>query len=165
MTVLRNAVAIAAMICGAVTAALASETAERLTSKEILAYPSIEAGPGTSGVSGMRTILLLGDPSKPGIYTIQIMVPPHTLIQAHRHRDDRAATVVSGMWYIGYGPRRKDSLLKALPPGSFYTEPAGAAHFAGTKDQPAIVRITGFGPSDTTYVDASEDPANVSASH
>jgi hypothetical protein len=41
--------------------------------------------------------------------------------------------------------------------GSFYTEPAGAPHFAGTEDQPAVVDITGFGPSDTIYVDTKEN--------
>jgi hypothetical protein len=67
---------------------------------------------------------------------------------------------VSGLWYIGYGVEREAGALKALPPGSFYTEPAGAPHFAGTQDQPAVVDITGFGPSDTVYVDATESPAD-----
>jgi len=136
----------------AVNAALAAEIAERLTPAEVKATTSIEAGPGTSGVAGMRTHVLLGDPAKPGIYTIEIEVPPHTTIQAHHHRDDRAATVASGLWYIGYGPKRDETLLKELPAGSFYTEPGGMGHFAGTKEQSAVVRISGFGPSDTVYV-------------
>jgi hypothetical protein len=37
-----------------------------------------------------------------------------------------------------------------LEPGSFYTEPADAPHFALTQDEPATVYITGFGPTDTT---------------
>jgi quercetin dioxygenase-like cupin family protein len=149
---------VVALLGGAMTVALASETAKRLTPEEITALPSIEAGAGTSGVAGMRTTVLAGDPSKPGLYTIQISVPPHTTIQAHHHRDDRIATVISGLWYIGYGEKRADSLLKEMPAGSFYTEPGGTAHFAGTKDQPAVVRITGFGPSDTVYVDAANAP-------
>jgi hypothetical protein len=41
---------------------------------------------------------------------------------------------------------------KALPAGSFYTEPSGDAHFARTKTDPVIVYITGSGPTDTVFV-------------
>jgi hypothetical protein len=87
------------------------------------------------------------------------------VIKPHRHRDDRVATVVSGVWYIGYGAKRDEAELKALPPGSFYTEPASAAHFAGTQDRQAVVDITGYGPSDTVYLDVSEDPAGATSQH
>ena len=57
---------------------------------------------------------------------------------------------------IGY--RFDESKLKALPPGSYYTEPPGQNHFAETGDEPVVVQITGFGPSSTDYVDHSNDP-------
>jgi len=60
---------------------------------------------------------------------------------------------------IRYGTKREASALKELSSGSFYTEPAGASHFAGTGDLPAVVHITGYGPSDTIYADAANDPA------
>jgi hypothetical protein len=41
---------------------------------------------------------------------------------------------------------------------SFYTEPGGEAHFALTKAQPVVVYITGFGPTDTVYLNAANDP-------
>jgi uncharacterized RmlC-like cupin family protein len=56
--------------------------------------------------------------------------PAHTRIAAHSHRDDRIATVISGTWHIGYGDRFDEAKLKALPPGSFYTEPPSQNHFA-----------------------------------
>src|SRR5258708_39436036 len=74
------------------------------------------------------------------------------------HRDDRVATVISGTWHIGYGDSFDESKLKALPPGSFYTEPPGRPHFARTGDEPVVVQITGFGPSSTDYVDPAQDP-------
>ena len=129
----------------------------RLRPDEIAALPSLEAGTGTSGVAGIRTTVLSGDPNQAGLYTIRLTIPAHTIIKPHHHRDDRVATVVSGLWYIGYGAKRDAAALKALPPGSFYTEPAGAPHFAGTEDQPAVVDITGLGPSDTIYVDIKEN--------
>ena len=103
-------------------------------------------GAGTSGVAGIETTVLSGDPTAAGPYTIALRVPAHTGIAAHTHRDDRAAVVVSGMWFFGYGSRADDAKLKALGPGSFYTEPADAPHFAMTRDKAATVYITGFGP-------------------
>jgi hypothetical protein len=47
--------------------------------------------------------------------------------------------------------------FKALPPGSFYTEPSGRNNFAETDDEPVVVQITGLGPSSTQYVDSVQD--------
>src|SRR5258707_13657646 len=58
---------------------------------------------GSSGLAGVHTKVLFGDPSKAGFYSILLFVPAHTTIQAHAHRDDRMATVVTGSWYFGYG--------------------------------------------------------------
>jgi len=134
------------------------EEQRRLTPAEIGALSKGGAGTGTSGVAGIQTIVLSGDPKTAGPYTIEILVPAHTRIAAHRHRDDRAAVVVSGLWYFGYGEQADETKVKALGPGSFYTEPADTAHYALTKDDPAAVIITGFGPSDTRYIDAIGAP-------
>ena len=48
-------------------------------------------------------VVLKGDPNQAGVYAILLRVPPHTPIPAHSHRDDRVATVISGMWRFGYG--------------------------------------------------------------
>jgi hypothetical protein len=58
---------------------------------------------GTSGVSGIQTVVLKGDPTKPGLYALLLRVGPNTKIDAHAHPDDRVGTVVSGTWYFGYG--------------------------------------------------------------
>jgi pimeloyl-ACP methyl ester carboxylesterase len=121
-------------------------------------FPEGAAGTGTSGVAGIRTVVLKGDPDHAGLYTIMLRIPANTRIAAHDHVDDRVATVVSGTWYIGYGDRFNSADLKALPPGSFYTEPSNRTHFAETRDEPVIVQITGVGPSSTRYVDAASDP-------
>jgi pimeloyl-ACP methyl ester carboxylesterase/quercetin dioxygenase-like cupin family protein len=117
-------------------------------------------GTGSSGVADIRTVVLKGDPDQPGVYTIMLRVPAHTRIAAHSHRDDRVATVISGTWRIGYGDHFDESKLKALPPGSFYTEPPGETHFAETGDEAVEVQITGYGPSSTDYVDRTNDPRN-----
>jgi len=124
---------------------------QRLTPTEISALARIEAGTGTSGVSGIETRVLKGDPRRKGLYTIQLKVPVNTRIEAHKHPDDRIATVISGTWYFGYGARFDEKRLKALPPGSFYTEPPDEAHFARTGAEPVVVQISGFGPTGTRY--------------
>ena len=92
-----------------------------------------------------------------------LRIPAHTRIAAHDHSDDRVATVVSGTWYIGYGDSFNGAVLKALPAGSFYTEPSNRSHFAETRGEPVIVQITGVGPSSTRYIDPAADPRRSTA--
>jgi mannose-6-phosphate isomerase-like protein (cupin superfamily) len=125
--------------------------ARRMTASEIAQHPALGAIAGTSGLSGIRTVVLAGDPTRPGMYTIELLVPAHTHIAAHEHRDDRTAVVVSGTWHFGYGRTADDTGSKSLGPGSFYTEPANMAHFARTEGEPVAVIITGNGPTDTRY--------------
>jgi uncharacterized RmlC-like cupin family protein len=129
----------------------------RLTPSEIANLAQLGPGAGTSGVAGIRTTVLEGDPTKAGLYTIRLSVPANTRIEAHSHKDDRSATVVSGTWALGYGDRHDAKALKSLPPGSFYTEPPGVMHFAQTAAEPVILHITGYGPTDTIY--AQKPPA------
>jgi pimeloyl-ACP methyl ester carboxylesterase/quercetin dioxygenase-like cupin family protein len=123
----------------------------RLTPAELLARAAGEAGAGTSGVSGIRTRILNGDPTRGGLYTIQLTVPANVRIEAHDHPDERSATVISGTWYFGYGAQFDDRALKALPAGSFYTEPRNQPHFARTGNAPVVLQISGIGPTGTTY--------------
>jgi pimeloyl-ACP methyl ester carboxylesterase/quercetin dioxygenase-like cupin family protein len=123
----------------------------RLTASEIESLPPTGSSTGTSGVSGIRTRVLTGNPGQSGPYTIQLSVPANTRIEAHDHPDDRLVSVISGTWHFGYGTSFDEQELKELPPGSFYTEPPNKPHFARTGGLPAVIQITGFGPSGTRY--------------
>ena len=124
----------------------------RLTLAQVkAAHSRLPSAVGSSGNSRVKEVVIHGDPSKPGLYTVLLEVGPNAHIAAHFHPDDRMATVVSGVWYFGYGPKFDQAKLKRLPPGSIYTEPAHADHFAMTHG-PVIVEITGYGPSGVTYV-------------
>jgi pimeloyl-ACP methyl ester carboxylesterase/quercetin dioxygenase-like cupin family protein len=137
-----------------------NESRQILSTGEIASLASSGAGAGTAGLDGIKTTVLLGDPNKQGVYAISLRVPAHTVIMAHTHRDDRTATVVSGMWYFGYGKHHNAAALQSLAPGSFYTEPAGEPHFAETRDEPTTLYITGYGPTDTNYVEKTAPSAN-----
>jgi pimeloyl-ACP methyl ester carboxylesterase/quercetin dioxygenase-like cupin family protein len=140
------------------SAGAASFAPRTLAASEVDALARGGAGPGTSGITGIQTTVLAGDPAVAGPYAIELRVPPRTRIAAHSHRDDRFARVVAGEWHFGYGNQANDAHSATLPAGSFYTEPAGIDHFAFTTDSPAVVYITGVGPTDTRYVQAKNDP-------
>jgi quercetin dioxygenase-like cupin family protein len=149
----------AILIALALTVPLSAQQDRRATIRlEDVPWPSARAGgAGTSGATGIETVVLKGDPAQAGLYTLMLRVGPNVRIQPHSHGDDRVATVVKGTWYFAYGAAFNESALQALGPGSFYTEPPNTPHFAMTKDE-VVLQITGTGPSSTTYVDPSKAP-------
>lgn len=150
---------IAAVFLVQASAASAQSLPEmRMTPAEIRASTLDTSQIGSSGVPGVHTKIMFGDPSKAGFYTILLFVPAHTTIQAHSHRDDRVATVISGEWHFGYGNHFDAKSLKTLPPGSVYSEPGGDNHFAQTDTDAVIVQISGYGPTDTRYFESANDP-------
>ena len=151
--------ALASSILIGISAATAQSLPQmRLTPAEIKASTLDNNQVGSSGLAGVHTKVLFGDPSKAGFYTILLFVPAHVTIQAHTHRDNRMAAVVSGEWHFGYGDHFDAKSLKTLPPGSVYSEPGGVEHFARTGETAVVVEISGYGPTDTVYFDPANDP-------
>jgi quercetin dioxygenase-like cupin family protein len=133
---------------------------QRLTPAEFPWSKSVSNQAGSAMRPGLETVIVAGDGKKNSLYSLAFRVPPNTAIPPHSHPDDRSCFVLSGLWYFGYGSVRKEAELKALPPGSNYTEPAGAIHFAGTREQEALVECTAVGPTGTTFVNPADDPRN-----
>jgi len=109
-------------------------------------------------VPGLGVAKMIGKGTEAGPYVYRVRFPKGRIVQAHSHPDDRTYTVLEGTWYIGWGEKYEESNLIALPPGSFYTEPAGVAHFVATLDGEAIVQVTGTGPTKVDYVDPAHAP-------
>ncbi|HWY19629.1 MAG TPA: cupin domain-containing protein [Candidatus Acidoferrum sp.] len=149
---------VALFLVGASAAIAQSLPEMRMTPAEIRVSSLDNNQIGSSGLPGVHTKVVFGDPSKAGFYTILLFVPAHTTIQAHSHRDDRMATVLSGEWHFGYGTHFDAKSLKTLPPGSVYSEPGGDNHFAQTDNDAVIVQISGYGPTDTKYFEPANDP-------
>lgn len=84
---------------------------------------------GELAMPGMEQVNLVGNPSEPGPYTLRLKFPAGYKLAPHVHPDNREVTILSGTWYTGYGDKFDETELKALPAGSFYTEPANVAHF------------------------------------
>jgi quercetin dioxygenase-like cupin family protein len=111
-------------------------------------------------VPGHEIAPLMGDSTKSGPYVERVKFPPNSISHAHSHPEARAYTIISGTWYVGYGDKFDPAKLKALPAGSFYTEPANVNHFSQIKEDGVVVQIVGSGPTATRFFAAPDAPKN-----
>jgi quercetin dioxygenase-like cupin family protein len=112
---------------------------------------------GALALPGMEQVNLVGDPAKPGPYTIRLKFPAGYKVAPHTHPDSREITILSGTWYTGYGEKSDPTALKALPAGSFYTEPANVPHFVEVRE-PVVVQVSGTGPSGRKFINPTDNP-------
>lgn len=106
----------------------------------------------TANPAGIQTVTVIGNPSKAGLYVMRGKLPPGFRIAPHTHPDERVVTVLSGTLYLGFGDQFDEAQLKALPPGSIWTEPGGRAHFVWAKDGEVIFQVNGMGPTATSPI-------------
>ena len=78
-----------------------------------------------------QVAVLFGDPTKPGVYVVRVKVPAGVKLMPHWHPDEvRTVVVLSGTFLHGYGEQWDEAKLKVHPPGTFFSEPFKAPHFA-----------------------------------
>lgn len=107
---------------------------------------------------GVETVVLEGDPSKPGYYLTINKFPPGVMSRPHFHPDERWIVVLRGTWYTGEGndwvtDRGK---LVGLKPGDYMRHPADGAHYDGALEEETWVAIGGYGPTHAEVVDKGE---------
>ena len=112
---------------------------------------------GALALTGLEQVNLVGDPAKPGPYTIRLRFPAGYKVAPHTHPDSREITILSGTVYTGYGDKFDAEKLKALPAGSFYTEPANVSHFLEMREA-VMVQVSGMGPSGRKFVNPADNP-------
>ena len=137
------------------TALLALFTITGLQAQETefvyLTPEQIEFSPASA--SGLRQVLLAGDPGQPGLYVLRVTFPPGVTSPPHSHDQDRYITVISGVWYFGMGTSGDCEETVPLPAGSFAIHPRGAIHFDGACGEGAVVvEIRGLGPVATSGI-------------
>lgn len=140
-------------ICATALLAYAPYGATQASEQGVTMTPDQMSWEPNPRVPELGVARIISSGKNPGPYVYRVKFPKGRMVQAHSHPDDRTYTVISGTWYIGWGEKFDESKLTALPPGSFYTEPAGVPHFVSTPDGEAIVQITGTGPTTIDYVD------------
>jgi hypothetical protein len=107
----------------------------------------------------MQAIVILGDPTKPGLYVLRNRFPPGVMSRPHFHNQDRYVTVIKGTWWTASGPSADvfdPSKTTPVKTGGFMFHPAGGHHYDGAKDEEVIVQIIGMGPVTTTELARSE---------
>jgi quercetin dioxygenase-like cupin family protein len=103
-----------------------------------------------------RTVTVVGDSSKPGIYVQRITWAPNTGSRPHFHNEARYITVIKGTWYVATGPDAdtyNPDKMTAVKAGTFIYEPPGGHHYDMAKDEEVIVEISGMGPVSTTSLE------------
>ena len=101
--------------------------------------------------SGNQAIVLFGDPNKPGEeYGIIQKWLPHSMSRPHFHQNDRNIYVVSGTWWVGWGPKYDPDSTYPMPAGSFVKHIGKQLHYDGAKDEECVLYITGIGPASST---------------
>lgn len=121
----------------------------RLVPEEI----RLDADPSRPG--GMSLATLAGDMARPGLYAVRIRMPSQLRVLPHVHPEDRMVVVLSGTLHVGFGERFEPERMRAMPPGSFFVEPARTPHFAWVRGEDVIVQVSGVGPSGTVYLESA----------
>jgi quercetin dioxygenase-like cupin family protein len=106
---------------------------------------------GALAAPGLEQLNLVGNPAKPGPYTLRLKFPKGFKIEPHTHPDSRDVTILSGVFATGYGETFDSAKLKILPAGSFYTEPANVPHYIEIKED-TVLQVSGIGPSGRKFV-------------
>ncbi len=105
-----------------------------------------------TGISGAKTAVLVGDPSKPGLYVVMVKWLPGRMSRPHWHPNDRFIRVISGTWWVGSGPKFDPDNTVPMPAGTFVTHFGKQVHYDGAKDEETVLQIVGEGPATTTMV-------------
>ncbi|PCJ22727.1 MAG: hypothetical protein COA96_13575 [SAR86 cluster bacterium] len=104
---------------------------------------------------GSITTVVYGDPSKSGIYVIQITFAAGRGSRPHYHNQARYITVLKGTWWVSTGPGADvydPDNMKRVEQGTFIYEPPNGHHYDMAKDEAVTVQIMGMGPVVTTSI-------------
>jgi quercetin dioxygenase-like cupin family protein len=123
----------------------------------------IEWRPFAAFPPGVTLAVVVGDPSKPAPYAIRVKAPFDARLMPHRHPEDRIYTVISGVFYIGFGEKFDGDAVNAYPPGSVLVLPGDTWHFHWAKSGEYITQVTALGPLGLEYANVEDDPRHAVA--
>ncbi len=107
---------------------------------------------------GAKSALMVGDPSKAGVFIVRLKFPPNYQIPAHTHPYTEVITVLKGKLGNGMGQKLDTSNGEVLNQSDSFVLPAGHAHYVWTTDEEAIVELIATGPWNITYINQADDP-------
>lgn len=104
-----------------------------------------------------QSALVIGDPTKPGVFMAYLKFPAKYEIPAHTHPFAEVVTVLKGAAWNGMGEKLDRTKGDKLGAGSSFTLPAGHAHYLWNEEE-TIVLLTATGPWNITYINPKDDP-------
>jgi quercetin dioxygenase-like cupin family protein len=107
---------------------------------------------------GAKSALLVGDPSKPGVFIVRLKFPANYQIPAHTHPYTEVITVLKGKLGNGMGEKFDVSKGELLKTSDSFVLPDGHSHYVWTTDEEAIVELIATGPWNIKYINPSDDP-------
>jgi hypothetical protein len=155
MTIVRVSRLIARMLAVALMAG-AVQAAELNPAAVIYQLPDQIKWQDPLGTSGAKTAVLVGDPTKPGMYAVLTKWLPGNFSRPHFHPNDRFITVIKGTWWVGSGNKFDPANTVPMPAGTFVTHFGKQVHWDGAKDEEAVLLIVGEGPATATRVEEAK---------
>jgi quercetin dioxygenase-like cupin family protein len=107
---------------------------------------------------GAKSALLIGDPTKAGVFIVWLKFPPNYPIPAHTHPFTEVITVLKGKLGNGMGKTFDAKHGEVLNQGESFVLPAGHAHYVWTTNEETIVELIATGPWGITYINPADDP-------
>ena len=114
------------------------------------------AGP-PSLPAGAEFVVLEGDPSQEGIFTMRLRLPDGYLIPPHTHPKVERVTVLSGTFHLGMDASGDPDATVTLDTGSYTAMPPGMVHYAIAEGE-TVVQLTSTGPWEIHYINPEDDP-------
>jgi|FLYL01.1.fsa_nt_gi hypothetical protein len=111
---------------------------------------------------GAEIVVLDGDPTGEGLFTIRVRWPADYQVHAHWHPTTEYLTILSGTFYFGMGDVLDTTQGTAYTAGAFIAVPGNSHHYAWT-DEGVVFQLHAMAPFAFTYVDPANDPRNRAA--
>jgi quercetin dioxygenase-like cupin family protein len=133
-------------------------TAQATDEHKIIQPQDVKWGPAPAALPpGGQIVVLMGDPSKEGMFAMRLKAPKGYSIAPHTHPKQEVVTVISGTVNLGTGETADPAKTKVLSAGTFYVMPAGMPHFAQFNEE-TVLQVNTTGPWGLKYVNPKDDP-------
>lgn len=145
-----------------VLCAAASAAAQSLPSTQVgsVRPEDIRFEPFAAFPQGAKIAKVVGNPAQQAPYVVRVKVGAGVKLMPHTHPEDRVYTVISGVFYIGFGKTFDAGKLQPFGPGSVIILPHDTPHFHWAMSGEYVTQVTGTGPLGIEYVDNNDDPRN-----
>lgn len=119
---------------------------------------AVKWGPAPASLpKGAYAVILSGDPTKVGLFTMRLKFPPGYTVAPHHHPADELTTVLSGELSRGIGDTIDRKNVTHFTAGGYGVVKAGMNHYVFTRTG-AVEQVSGIGPWQVIYLNPKDDP-------